>query len=178
MAALSDGQRRGEEARLDHALRDCWASGRWAVVLAALPRPDEPACEPALGLALAAGLHLGLARTDAQGQLEFGLVKSLDGPWVAKPGGLREPLAGAPAWTPGLPTLVLVPGLGFAAAPAGGVTRLGRGRGTYDRWLLRHRAHAEFRGLGFSCQTRAWLPSDPWDVPLDAWWDGAVFRTA
>jgi len=81
-----------------------------------------------------------------------------------KPGpfGILQPKLTAPAV---LPDLVLVP---LIAVDSTG-TRLGRGKGHYDRALGRLRkAGAKLVGVGWPQQRIAGtIPADPWDVPLD-----------
>ncbi|QIK79728.1 5-formyltetrahydrofolate cyclo-ligase [Sphingomonas piscis] len=63
------------------------------------------------------------------------------------------------------PDVVLVPLV--AIDPAG--TRLGRGKGHYDRVLTPlKRNGAHLIGVGWSFQMIEEIPPDPWDVPLDA----------
>lgn len=101
--------------------------------------------------------------------MDFGQVTDFSGPWETKPYGMREPPASAPAWTPGRPTLLLVPGLAFAAAPGGGAWRLGRGAGYYDRWLARFGMDVFSLGVGLSVQTEDWVPLEPHDQRIDGW---------
>jgi 5-formyltetrahydrofolate cyclo-ligase len=65
------------------------------------------------------------------------------------------------------PDLVLVP----LVAVDGSGTRLGRGKGHYDRALARLRKNgARLIGIGWPLQRLAdTIPADPWDVPLDAY---------
>jgi 5-formyltetrahydrofolate cyclo-ligase len=80
-------------------------------------------------------------------------------PWgVLQPPGEAEALA---------PDVVLVP---LVAADRRG-TRIGHGKGHYDRALahLRKGGHILTIGLGWEPQILdAPIPADPWDVPLDA----------
>jgi len=76
------------------------------------------------------------------------------------PFGLQQLSPDAPRVTP---DIILTPLVGFDRAG----NRLGQGAGHYDR------AFAEFPrawrvGVAFSVQEVARLPSDPWDVPLNA----------
>lgn len=79
------------------------------------------------------------------------------------PFGILQPKARAPVVEP---DLVLVP---LIAVDARG-TRLGRGKGHYDRALARLRkAGAQLVGVGWPVQrVETTIPHDDWDVPLDA----------
>ena len=79
------------------------------------------------------------------------------------PFGILQPKASAP---PVEPDLVLVP---LIAVDAAG-TRLGRGKGHYDRVLAKLRRNgARLVGVGWPMQRLdAEIPHDPWDVPLHA----------
>jgi len=80
------------------------------------------------------------------------------------PFGLMQPAKRHPVVDP---DLVLVP----LVAVDGGGTRLGRGKGHYDRALARLRKNgARLIGIGWPLQRLAdTIPADPWDVPLDAY---------
>jgi 5-formyltetrahydrofolate cyclo-ligase len=60
-------------------------------------------------------------------------------------------------------SLVLVPGLGFAA----GGTRLGRGGGYYDRWLAHLPSSTPTIGIAFSLQICPSLPTLNHDQKVD-----------
>ena len=81
------------------------------------------------------------------------------------PWGVAQPAAGA---APLLPQIVLVP---LVLVDRRG-TRIGHGKGHYDRALAHLRAGGQpvvTIGLAWDCQiTEEPLPADPWDVPLDA----------
>jgi 5-formyltetrahydrofolate cyclo-ligase len=79
------------------------------------------------------------------------------------PFGLMQPAKRHPVVDP---DLVLVP---LVAVDSSG-TRLGRGKGHYDRALARLRKNgARLIGIGWPLQRLAdTIPADPWDVPLDA----------
>ena len=82
----------------------------------------------------------------------------------ASPWGVLQPLPEAPALAP---DLVLVP---LVRADRLG-TRIGHGKGHYDRALSNLRAGGNVFtiGLGWEEQiSKDPLPADPWDVPLDA----------
>lgn len=84
-------------------------------------------------------------------------------PAIPGPFGILQPKKSAPAVEP---DLVLVPLL--AIDPHG--TRLGRGKGHYDRVLGRlRRSGARLVGVGWRLQRLDdTIPADPWDVHLDA----------
>jgi 5-formyltetrahydrofolate cyclo-ligase len=82
-------------------------------------------------------------------------------PSVGGPFGILQPRPGAP---PVEPDVILVP---LIAVDARG-TRLGRGKGHYDRVLAPYRRQgAQLIGVGWAVQRIAdEIPHDPWDVPL------------
>ena len=84
-------------------------------------------------------------------------------PTDAGPFGILQPRRTAPAVEP---DLILVP---LIAIDSRGM-RLGRGKGHYARVLGKlRRSGARLIGLGWSLQRLdTIIPSDPWDVPLDA----------
>jgi 5-formyltetrahydrofolate cyclo-ligase len=79
------------------------------------------------------------------------------------PFGIMQPAQRRPAVQP---DLVLVP----LIAIDGNGTRLGRGKGHYDRALVSlKKKGARLIGVGWSLQRLTeTIPKDPWDVPLDA----------
>jgi 5-formyltetrahydrofolate cyclo-ligase len=84
-------------------------------------------------------------------------------PLEAGPFGIMQPNRRAPVVEP---DLILVP---LIAVDAAG-TRLGRGKGHYDRALARlKKGGARLVGVGWQLQRLTEvIPSDEWDVPLDA----------
>ncbi|MEO5774148.1 MAG: 5-formyltetrahydrofolate cyclo-ligase [Sphingomicrobium sp.] len=84
-------------------------------------------------------------------------------PATVGPFGISQPKLSAP---PVEPDLILVP----LVAIDGRGTRLGRGKGHYDRVLRPLRkAGARLIGVGWSIQRiTGIIPTDDWDVPLDA----------
>jgi len=77
------------------------------------------------------------------------------------PGALGIP---APLETVAYPSrvdLVITPGLGFTSAG----TRLGYGRGYYDRWFATH-DHGVRVAIAFECQLEDDLPADATDIPV------------
>ena len=84
-------------------------------------------------------------------------------PLEAGPFGIMQPARRHP---PVEPDLVLVP----LIATDGRGTRLGRGKGHYDRALVRLKTNgARLIGVGWPLQRLTeTIPADEWDVPLDA----------
>jgi 5-formyltetrahydrofolate cyclo-ligase len=84
-------------------------------------------------------------------------------PLAPGPFGILQPKPSAP---PVEPDLILVPLI--AVDPHG--SRLGRGKGHYDRVIARSkRSGAKLIGVGWSIQRlEDTVPADPWDVQLDA----------
>ena len=84
-------------------------------------------------------------------------------PLDAGPFGMMQPRLTGPVVDP---DLILVP----LIAIDGRGTRLGRGKGHYDRALARlRRSGARLIGVGWPLQRLAdTIPADDWDIPLDA----------
>ncbi len=90
------------------------------------------------------------------------LVRSVDD-LILAPNGIREPSPLCPSVPADELDLILIPGLGFA--PDG--TRMGRGRGHYDRFLAGVNGRTIRCGVCFQAQLRSALPSEPHDVRMD-----------
>jgi 5-formyltetrahydrofolate cyclo-ligase len=84
-------------------------------------------------------------------------------PSIGGPFGILQPRSSAP---PVEPDVILVP----LIAVDGCGTRLGRGKGHYDRVLAPlRRKGAQLIGIGWPVQRiDEEIPRDPWDVPMDA----------
>jgi len=97
--------------------------------------PGELDTAPMLDRVLADGKRLLLPRCGTDGEMQAVQVQDWRG---LCPGrfGVREPSAALPAADPQAIDLVLAPGLAFDEAG----TRLGRGKGYFDRFLCRTRA--------------------------------------
>lgn len=79
------------------------------------------------------------------------------------PGGIREPsIVSCPVVAPSGIDLIIVPGLGFGRDGS----RLGRGRGHYDRFLAQLRPGTVLCGACFSCQVLDSMPVESHDVPM------------
>lgn len=131
------------------------------VVAGYVPIRDELSPLPLMDRLALAGAALCLPRLESSGEMSFRLWEPGE-PLVEGPFGLSEPPETAPL---AKPSLVLVPALGFDASG----TRLGYGKGHYDRAL----AHLRSAGRAFACviaykaQMLDDLPCEPHDEPLD-----------
>ncbi len=81
-------------------------------------------------------------------------------PLVKAPYGFLQPSAEAPE---SAPDIILVPLVGFDRD----MNRIGQGAGHYDRIFMLF-PNALRIGLSWSCQECTTIPTDPWDVQLDA----------
>lgn len=81
-------------------------------------------------------------------------------PTQAAPGGFQQPATSQEILSP---DVILLPLVGFDRSG----NRLGQGAGHYDRALTRL-PNAICIGIAWSVQEAPAIPSDPWDVPLDA----------
>ncbi|MBB5352320.1 5-formyltetrahydrofolate cyclo-ligase [Haloferula luteola] len=118
--------------------------------------PDEPDLTSLIGLS---PHRWYLPRVDGQ-EMHFHEVHHLDDLRIGA-FGIREP---HPDLAPGDPTdldLILCPGLGFGRDGS----RLGRGRGYYDR-LLHLAPSAQRVGATFPCRIVDHLPTEPHDIPM------------
>lgn len=90
--------------------------------------------------------------------------------WRCNRYGIAEPLVPrATLLRPAQLDLVITPLLGFDAA----CNRMGAGGGYYDHSFAFRNRRARWRkprliGVAFECQRMAHIPSEPWDVALDA----------
>jgi 5-formyltetrahydrofolate cyclo-ligase len=127
----------------------------------------EPHTAPLIDAAIAEGKELWLPAVQGHA-LAFARVRAID-ELVAAGFGLREPVPAADARSLGAlaPSLVLVPGLGFAKSGA----RIGFGRGHYDRALapLWRRRECVRMGVCFASfvdPPEGVIPMDAHDVPM------------
>lgn len=123
------------------------------------PLPSEISPLPAMNAASAAGATPAYpAFADHQSAFRFLAGDPLEsGPWAC----FQPPLTAPEVF----PDLVLVP----LVAIDGKGTRLGQGKGHYDRVLAKLRERgALLVGVGWQVQKLdEMIPADPWDVPLD-----------
>ena len=162
-----------ERGRLEHQLAQVLepALSKSRVAGGYAPMPTEISPLPALEAAAAKGTMIAFpAFSDHQSEFRF-LAGEPDetGPWA-----VMQPSLDAPHV---YPDLVLVP---LVAVDSKG-TRLGQGKGHYDRVAAELREHgALLIGVGWAVQMLdSEIPDDPWDLPLDGFAspDGlAMFR--
>jgi 5-formyltetrahydrofolate cyclo-ligase len=154
---LGREDREALEAKLAEVLAPLLANSH--IVGGYCPLPSEISPLPALEDASANGATVAYpAFADHQAMFRFlAGDPSEAGPWAC-----FQPSLDAPEVHP---DLVLVP----LVAIDGKGTRLGQGKGHYDRVLGRLREHgALLIGLGWEVQKLdAIIPAEPWDVPLD-----------
>lgn len=154
------------------------------IVLAYMAMNDEADCSSVIIKAIADGKHVAVPRVkNGTSEMDFYSIDgniSLESQFVSGAFGIREPSSDLKIWTPETTgklesVLIVVPGLAFTKDGK----RLGRGKGFYDRYLARLsecsvRKHADnkkyFKSVGFcfSCQIINSIPTDLYDVPLDA----------
>jgi len=154
---LGREEREALEAKLAGVLAPLLANSH--IVGGYCPMPSEISPFPALEAAATNGATVAYpAFADHQAMFRFlAGDPSEAGPWAC-----FQPPLDAPEVHP---DLVLVP----LVAIDGKGTRLGQGKGHYDRVLTRLREHgALLIGVGWEVQKLdATIPAEPWDVPLD-----------
>ncbi|MFM2295014.1 MAG: hypothetical protein RLZZ350_1427 [Verrucomicrobiota bacterium] len=126
------------------------------------PLTDEPDVWPLLEKTLAGSRVVALPRfSRMQNSYEAVAVRDLATDIIVGQFAVREPAAHCPVVPWNRLDLLLVPGLGFDARG----TRLGRGKGFYDRLLPQ--AVGVKCGLAFDWQLLAEIPAAPHDVTLN-----------
>jgi 5-formyltetrahydrofolate cyclo-ligase len=155
---LSDAARSRLEHKLAERLTSTWAGA--TVVGGYAPLGSEISPLPAMEEARAVGAIVAFPAFDNPAKsFRF----RAGDPLQAGPFGMMQPKRAAPVVEP---DVILVP----LIAVDGHGTRLGRGKGHYDRALIRlKKTGARLIGVGWPLQrlTEA-IPTDEWDVPLDA----------
>jgi 5-formyltetrahydrofolate cyclo-ligase len=155
---LSDAARSRLEQKLAERLTSTWAGA--TVVGGYAPLGSEISPLPAMEEARAVGAIVAFPAFDNPAKsFRF----RAGDPLQAGPFGMMQPKRAAPLVEP---DVILVP----LIAVDGHGTRLGRGKGHYDRALIRlKKTGARLIGVGWPLQrlTEA-IPTDEWDVPLDA----------
>jgi 5-formyltetrahydrofolate cyclo-ligase len=153
-------------AALSQALCDiarcqlAWQQSR--AILFFAPLADEADVTPLLGDAWRTGQLTALPRYDSSsGQYTAAVIQGVAD---LSPGrfNVLEPKAGCPSVPLNQLDLVFVPGVAFDLTG----TRLGRGKGFYDRLLAEFRGHK--CGVAFDTQIVATVPEEPHDVRVDS----------
>ena len=157
VASLAEGERQRLEDCLSDALEPLMVKSR--ITGGYCPMPNEISPLPAMEFAARRGTVLAYpAFSDHQSQFRFLAGEPAEpGPWSC----FQPPLDSPEVF----PDLVLVP----LVAIDGNGTRLGQGKGHYDRVLGKLREHgALLVGVGWQVQKLdATILPEPWDVPLD-----------
>ena len=155
--SLGEGERERLEARLSEVLDPLLAKSR--ITGGYCPMPNEISPLPAMEAVGHRGTILAYpAFSDHQSQFKFLAGEPAEpGPWSC-----YQPLLDSPEV---FPDLALVP----LVAIDGHGTRLGQGKGHYDRVLGKLREHgALLIGIGWQVQKLdETIAAEPWDVPLD-----------
>jgi len=156
IAELSPSERRRKSARIVELIWDRLRQERPATVAVFAPMPVEPDLMPLLEEPVTwvfpkiAGEGLTLWAVDQPDHL------------ATQSHGLLEPdEAHCSVVSPGDLTWVLVPGLGFGLDGS----RLGRGKGYYDRLLSE--VNGRIIGVAFTEQVEPAMPRDEWDRPME-----------
>jgi 5-formyltetrahydrofolate cyclo-ligase len=155
---LSDASRARLEQRLAERLTSTWAGA--TVVGGYSPLGSEISPLPAMEEARAVGAIVAFPAFDNPAKpFRF----RAGDPLAPGPFGIMQPRKSAPVVEP---DVILVP----LIAIDGRGTRLGRGKGHYDRALVRlKKSGARLIGVGWPMQRLSeTIPTDEWDVALDA----------
>jgi 5-formyltetrahydrofolate cyclo-ligase len=180
LRSLSPGARATASQAVGATLIQFFPCPAGRVVAGFLPLPSEPDLTGFYHHWRHHGGHLAMPLITGHGQMEFRLLPANEPAESAHP----DPNSAPPSF-PGIipgphglyepdPTrcelaatseisLVLVPGLGFAA----GGLRLGRGGGYYDRWLAHLPSSTQTIGITFSIQICPSLPTLSHDQKVD-----------
>jgi 5-formyltetrahydrofolate cyclo-ligase len=157
---ISPAVRAVESIELCERLKAQMPSARTVLFFA--PLPDELDVWPVLELSLALGTNCALPFFDA-GKKTYGArqLQNLEAEIIIGKFGVREPAAICSEIPPDRFDLILVPGIAFDASGS----RLGRGRGFYDRLL--ERASGIKCGVCHDFQLLEKIPAGPRDAKLD-----------
>jgi 5-formyltetrahydrofolate cyclo-ligase len=158
VAALPDSVRAIAFSRPPGPLARLFIPGRTVAAYRAMGSEADPAA--LLAAAAAAGCTTALPHVTSRSAPMRFLAWSPDDPLEKGVFGLSQPRADSEAVQP---DIVLVPLLAFDAA----MNRMGQGAGFYDR-ALSLLPDAVTIGIAWSVQQLDRVPTDPWDVPLDA----------
>lgn len=159
LARLGPEERREGSVAVCGRLMESEAWRRAGVLLGFLALPSEPDVTAAMRAAVSEGRVVGVPRWNRE-RGEYDAARwTPDAAWQRGPDGVVEPASDAEGLAFERLDLLLVPGLAFDS----GGRRLGRGKGHFDRLLLRAR-RARRWGVGFDGQLVAEVPSEAHDV--------------
>jgi 5-formyltetrahydrofolate cyclo-ligase len=131
-------------------------------ILFFVPAADEPDVWPLVLEALAVGKNVVLPRYSASGDFYLPCqIRQIPSDLQMGRFGLGEPVAQCPVFDLKQLDLALVPGIAFRLNGS----RLGRGKGYYDRLLSG--IPGIKCGVAFDCQVAEWIPLEPHDVQLN-----------
>ena len=131
-------------------------------VAAYVPLLGEVDVLPVLSDARLENKRVYLPRLLADGRLEFAVYHPTE--LVKGPRGVMQPAPELPAVPVETLDFLVVPGLGFDRRGH----RLGLGAGYYDKTLAGLPQRPFCAGVGYDFQLVDALPTDEWDIPLDA----------
>jgi 5-formyltetrahydrofolate cyclo-ligase len=169
VSELSSDVRRNEEQALCSAIEalPVWREASSVLLYDALP--DEIATDLLAHSAQQSPKQIYLPRISGE-TLSFLPYRNYRGKITAlerHPLGMREPSEGQPWSGASGSTVMIVPGRAFTR----GGTRLGRGKGFYDRYIgslpKTVRERVTLIGVGYSVQLVETLPVEPHDVTMD-----------
>lgn len=126
------------------------------------PVAPEPDIRAVYDDARRLGFRVAFPVSSPSGRYAFRFTKP-NAPWRAGPFGIPEPAKSAPVPRDGL-RVILVPGVAFDAYG----TRLGHGKGIYDRLLAAFPSALAIGVCGENRLAPVPLPRDPRDRPVDA----------
>lgn len=126
------------------------------------PVPPEPDIRAICDDARRLGFRVAYPVSSPSGRYAFRFAES-DAPWKEGPFGIPEPAKTSPVSRDGL-RVILVPGIAFDACG----TRLGHGKGIYDRILARFPSALKIGICGENRIAPVPLPRDLRDQPVDA----------
>lgn len=180
LGSLSSSARATASQAVGATLIQFFPSPAGRIVAGFLPLPSEPDLTGFYHHWRHHGGHLAMPLITGHGQMEFRLLPANEPTESARPDTDSDPPS-FPGIIPGPHglyepdpsrcklaatseiSLVLVPGLGFAADG----TRLGRGGGYYDRWLAHLQSSTQTIGVAFSIQICPSLPTLKHDQKVD-----------
>jgi 5-formyltetrahydrofolate cyclo-ligase len=126
------------------------------------PVPPEPDIRAVYDDAFRLGFRVAFPGSSATGKYTFRFADP-DAPWKEGPFGIPEPMKSSPVSHDGL-RVILVPGVAFDECG----TRLGHGKGIYDRLLARFPSALKIGICGENRIAPVPLPRNPYDQPVDA----------